>query len=699
MKKILALLVSVVAVCSFGIAGASAANVNYTDFSEEAPANWTFNNGEIKDGVLEVAPSDSSVWQVWKMPKAYPTGTVTIEYDFKSNSEKFNMYIQSPTKGSICRLQQLNTAALQLQHSKDDLTGNQNTVVTNKLFQLDTWYHVKHVVNYAEEPNNTTTSVYMYDMSGNLIGSVENKPHMDAYRYDSGTYLNIIQMQNIGTTGNVYFDNFAVYENDSDSVIELNKRAIAINTASPISESLTLKTAGYGGAEITWTSSNTNVLENDGTVILPEAPVELELTATISYDGKTETIVYPLTVASKGAHIVKADIYAYDFNDNTIFPGIEAKGTEGFNGIRNGRIELERPANTEIATSPQVIMDFTDMEFKAFGGKVIAEFDYLSNADKGGKIFVQAAPNSGSLLRFEQKEKLLQITTGGDGETAANKAFSYNSYNAGETYHVKLVLDYDNLKCSVYVNGKAVVENHHFMTSTSPAALNTIHTIHDGTKGKFTIDNFVLYHDDTDSSIVATEKMIDFADFTAVTDDIALPAEGCNGAAIAWTSSNPEILANDGTLLVNPETDTTVTLTAIISKDDYAATKSVDVTVKGIATSDAVNVAAPIIFDKMDNAVAASCSKGCAAVAYPVTKPAGEVFSASVIAAVKDAFGKLENIYVESDSIAENRTYGEIKINIPEIAPNGGTVSLYLWDSISGLKPLDDAYSFEVAAE
>jgi len=699
MKKILALLVSVVAVCSFGMAGASAANVNYTDFSEEAPANWTFGNGEIKDGVLEVAPSDSNTWQIWKMPKAYPTGTVVIEYDFKSNSEKFNMYIQSPAKGSICRMQQVNATTLQLQHSKDDASANQNTVITNKLFKADTWYHVKHVVNYAEEPNNTTTSVYMYDMGGNLIGSVENKVHMDAHRYDSGTYLNIIQMQNIGTSGNVYFDNFAVYENDADSVIEVNKKAIAIDTESLISESLTLKTKGYGDAEITWVSSNQEVLENDGTVILPEAPVTLELSATIAYGGKTETVVYPLTVASKGAHIVKADVYAYDFNDNMEFPGIEIKGTAGCSGIRNGRIELERPADTEITTSPQVIMDFTDMELKSFSGKLIAEFDYLSNADKGAKIFVQASPNSGSLLRFEQKEKLLQITTGGDGETAANKSYSYNSYKSGEIFHVKFVLDYDNLNCSVYVNGKAVVENHHFMTSVSPAALNTIHTIHDGTKGKFTIDNFVLYHDDADSSIVATEKMINFADFTAVKDDIVLSGEGCNGAEIAWTSSKPEILANDGTLLVNPENDTTVTLSAIISKDDYAMTKSFDVTVKGIAASDTVNVASPVIFDKMNNAVSASCSKGFAVVSYAVTKPADEAFSASVLAVVKDATGKLENIYIESDSIPSGRSYGEIKINIPEIAQNGGIVCLYLWDSISGLKPLDDANIYEVAAE
>ena len=72
MKKFLALLVSMIAVCSFGMAGASAANVNYTDFSVEAPSNWTFSSGEVKDGMLEVLPSGTTSYTI------YPESTLTV---------------------------------------------------------------------------------------------------------------------------------------------------------------------------------------------------------------------------------------------------------------------------------------------------------------------------------------------------------------------------------------------------------------------------------------------------------------------------------------------------------------------------------------------------------------------------------------------------------------------------------------------
>ncbi|SFR86577.1 lipocalin-like domain-containing protein [Anaeromicropila populeti] len=66
--------------------------------------------------------------------------------------------------------------------------------------------------------------------------------------------------------------------------------------------------------------------------------------------------------------------------------------------------------------------------------------------------------------------------------------------------------------------------------------------------------------------------------------DIELISEGLNGADISWTSSNPSVLSNDGTI-TRPEVDTVVTLTETVSKGNYYYEKTYQVTVKATPQS------------------------------------------------------------------------------------------------------------------
>lgn len=61
-------------------------------------------------------------------------------------------------------------------------------------------------------------------------------------------------------------------------------------------------------------------------------------------------------------------------------------------------------------------------------------------------------------------------------------------------------------------------------------------------------------------------------------DDLTLPTEGIFGTKISWTSSNPDVIATDGTV-TKPKEETTVTLTATFENNGYTQTKSYDVTV------------------------------------------------------------------------------------------------------------------------
>jgi len=70
-------------------------------------------------------------------------------------------------------------------------------------------------------------------------------------------------------------------------------------------------------------------------------------------------------------------------------------------------------------------------------------------------------------------------------------------------------------------------------------------------------------------------------DTSAVISNLTLPTEGIGGATISWTSSNPDVITEDG-IVNRPEVgsdDAIVTLTATITKGNYTATKTFTVVV------------------------------------------------------------------------------------------------------------------------
>jgi hypothetical protein len=88
---------------------------------------------------------------------------------------------------------------------------------------------------------------------------------------------------------------------------------------------------------------------------------------------------------------------------------------------------------------------------------------------------------------------------------------------------------------------------------------------------------------------------IDLGDTSAVTDDLALPRKGKGGSAITWSSSNPAVVAPDGTV-TRPRPgsgDADVTLTATVTFAGHTATRTFTVRVLEDLT-DAEKVAAAL---------------------------------------------------------------------------------------------------------
>lgn len=94
--------------------------------------------------------------------------------------------------------------------------------------------------------------------------------------------------------------------------------------------------------------------------------------------------------------------------------------------------------------------------------------------------------------------------------------------------------------------------------------------------------NVTPYSDE--QAVNDTSGSLNLGNTDLVTDDLVLPTAGEHGTSIQWSSSKPELVTNDGKLLVRyPQDDTPVKLTAVISRGSSSVTKTFDMKVKGLS--------------------------------------------------------------------------------------------------------------------
>lgn len=74
---------------------------------------------------------------------------------------------------------------------------------------------------------------------------------------------------------------------------------------------------------------------------------------------------------------------------------------------------------------------------------------------------------------------------------------------------------------------------------------------------------------DAKTVIASNVKSFGFGVPERAYESFSLPEAGFGGASITWTSSNPQLLGNDGSMGPNVSEDTLVTMTAAVSKDGY----------------------------------------------------------------------------------------------------------------------------------
>lgn len=239
---------------------------------------------------------------------------IIVEMEFKSLMTSGSlMFLQDDNGASLARVVQKGDRIV-LQHSDDAVNNTESNLVTG--LTVDGWHNIKIAVDTA----NDLVSGYYDDT---LI--IESVP----VRSGSGAaFKSVIISFNPDAAdhyGTLYVDKLDVYAPSNQELAELV--AGGINVPQTVSGNMALPAKGTWGADIAWTSDNTEVVANDGSVVRPaygEAAVNVGLHAAVTYGVGSAT--RDITVSVQPHDAVEAS--GVSFADQTGAPLEQWQGAE-----------------------------------------------------------------------------------------------------------------------------------------------------------------------------------------------------------------------------------------------------------------------------------------------------------------------------------------------------------------------------------
>lgn len=182
--------------------------------------------------------------------------------------------------------------------------------------------------------------------------------------------------------------------------------------------------------------------------------------------------------------------------------------------------------------------------------------------------------------------KPVKITLNADGTVSGNYSGKWSTTEG--TSYITLTLNNVTYK-GVVVPGSLDATNTPVVAITAMSTSNGVNICASKLSGKACI-----------AKDVAAMQSLQFRDGDAIYGDIDFANQTtANGCTVKWTSSNTNIIDNNGNV-TTPATDTPVKLTAALQKGDYEYTKTIEVNVKaeGLANADiATGIVAYYNFD------------------------------------------------------------------------------------------------------
>jgi len=375
--------------------------------------------------------------------------------------------------------------------------------------------------------------------------------------------------------------------------VAADKAALSItyksgDSASSVTGPLTLPVTGANGSAITWVSSNSSVISNDGkTVNRPAAgsgDATVTLVATIRYGAITETKTFTVTVKQA---FTDAQRVAEDKANLAITLG----GSDTASSVTRPLTLPVTGANgstvTWISSNAAVISNDGKTVNRPAAGSgdatviLTSVISYGSVSDtKSFTLTVKQQLTEAQKVAADKEALAVGFATG-DSASSVTRALSLPTVGANGS----AVTWYSSNPSIVSTDGKTVVR-----PAAGQGDIQVTLTAYLASGGYADAKTFTLTVKQqlSDAQAVEADKAALAVAFATgdtasqVTKNVTLPTAGANGTSIIWVSGNTSVISNSGAVSrpAAGSSEASVVLTAIITKGGFADTKSFIVTVK-----------------------------------------------------------------------------------------------------------------------
>ena len=373
---------------------------------------------------------------------------------------------------------------------------------------------------------------------------------------------------------------------ETEAINMLNFSAVSFEEETAVTLDLALPSL-FKGHDVTWESTNTDVVSNTGKVTRPAVggnPVSLDLIAKIGSKTRTFNItVLPFENANEVITLAKSKL---TFNKLS---------TEKIDGVTTA---LMLPATDEYGTIIRwESSDNRVLRIVEAGADFKGEISRASYSDGNFSVFLTATMFYGDAhaeTRFYITISELDIsykysTTMVDIIDTYNTAFTMaNNIHAVRGNLVLPTVSGANVTYSSSNPDVISTDGTVFRPVESDKTVYFTATLENGYENTHITYSLIVKPIGEDETILRLEEDLEWViaqisskNLGAVTDSMTFPTKAPNGSNIAYTTSNSAVLATNGTV-TRPTADTDVTLNVRVYFADESRDETITIRVKGI---------------------------------------------------------------------------------------------------------------------
>ncbi len=369
-----------------------------------------------------------------------------------------------------------------------------------------------------------------------------------------------------------------------------------------ITEGMTLPNS-VSGASVTWKSSKPDVLAIGGTISRQRQDVPVTLTAFLTKDGSNFTKTFDLVVAGAGTVISMEDFSATSTEGQDIhnWNNWLLEDTTGYlNGVK-ATVEKDPYEGLTTYEEAEKVLSFSRYNLKdagkVYNQSVMKRFDAskkeITRIDFDYMFHV--VPST-MYVELEGMMRHYGISNTGIGLKGYDEIPFGKTLDSYKWYHITIeqdaynntfnvYLDYEKLNDEpIYAPGNATITGVNFYSNGLTATV----------KESFMVRRLMVRDVTTDPTLAVSlaKKALSLGSIDYTTGKIELPVGGIENTSVKWSSSNKDVISDEG-VVTRATVVTEVVLTATISKGDTSVTKEFPVTVS--ATSGTENATEEIL--------------------------------------------------------------------------------------------------------